>query len=79
VRMVLDTNILIAALITKGTPPDSLESSSLTGLHSGEAFPPGIGDAIRVAALRRWTRKEAESREQADCANLIDLWATIRI
>jgi hypothetical protein len=51
VRMVLDTNILIAALITKGTPPDSLESSSLTGLHSGEAFPPGIGDAIRVAAL----------------------------
>jgi putative PIN family toxin of toxin-antitoxin system len=31
VRIVLDTNVLIAALITKGTPPDSLYQAWLEG------------------------------------------------
>ena len=31
VRIVLDTNILIAALITKGTPPDRLYQAWLRG------------------------------------------------
>lgn len=31
VRVVLDTNILIGALITKGTPPDSLYRAWLRG------------------------------------------------
>jgi len=31
VRIVLDTNILIAALITKGTPPDQLYQAWLRG------------------------------------------------
>lgn len=30
-RIVLDTNILIAALITKGTPPDRLYQAWLRG------------------------------------------------
>ena len=31
VRIVLDTNILISALITKGTPPDNLYQAWLNG------------------------------------------------
>ena len=31
VRVVLDTNILISALITKGTPPDNLYQAWLNG------------------------------------------------
>jgi hypothetical protein len=31
VRIVLDTNILIAALITKGTPPDRLYQAWMRG------------------------------------------------
>ena len=35
-RVVLDTNILIGALITKGTPPDRLHQAWLRGADQGQ-------------------------------------------
>jgi len=63
VRVVLDTNILVSALITKGTPPDILYQAwlreeielvtSVTQLHE-------ISDVLSRKRLRKWIEpKEA--------------------
>ncbi len=56
-RIVLDTNILIAALITKGTPPDRLYQAWLRGeieLVTSTAQMAEIADVLARPRLKRY-------------------------
>lgn len=52
-RLILDTNILIAALITKGSPPDLLYEAWRDGRFSL------VTSDIQIDEIRRVTRREA--------------------
>ena len=52
-RVVLDTNILIDALITKGTPPDSLYQAWLRGTIGLVTSTTQVGQLADVLARRR--------------------------
>ena len=57
VRVVLDTNILIAALITKGTPPDRLYQAWLKGefeLVTSSAQTAEVADVLARSRLQRY-------------------------
>ena len=51
-RVVLDTNILVSALITKGTPPDILYQASLYGEFQIAITMAQIADVKDVIATR---------------------------
>ena len=52
-RVVLDTKILIGALITKGTPPDSLYQAWLRGTIELVTSTTQVGQLADVLARRR--------------------------
>ena len=64
-RILLDTNILIGALITKGTPPDELHRRWLRGefdLVTSAAQMAEIADVLARPRLQRFLRTdEAEA------------------
>ena len=56
-RIVLDTNILIGALITKGTPPDRLYQACLRGeieLVTSTAQIPEVADVLARPRLQKY-------------------------
>jgi len=76
VRIVLDTNILIAALITKGTPPDRLYQTWLKGeieLVTSTAQLAEVADVLARPRLQRYI----DADEAAAILENIDTRATI--
>jgi predicted nucleic acid-binding protein len=51
-RLILDTNILIAALITRGTPPDQLYKAWRDGQFTL------ITSELQIEEIRRVTRRD---------------------
>ncbi len=75
-RIVLDTNILIAALITKGTPPDRLYQTWLKGeieLVTSTAQLAEVADVLARPRLQRYI----DADEAAAILENIDTRATI--
>src|SRR3546814_10025603 len=66
VRVVLDTNILIAALITKGTPPDQLYQAWLRGqveVVTSVAQLREIAEVLARPRLQRYLDTDERSEE----------------
>jgi putative PIN family toxin of toxin-antitoxin system len=76
VRIVLDTNILIAALITKGTPPDRLYQTWLRGEIELVTSTAQLAEVAAVLARPR-LRKYLDAHEAAAFVENIDTRATI--
>jgi len=75
-RVVLDTNILIGALITKGTPPDSLYQAWLRGdieLVTSTAQMAEVAEVLARPRLQRYL----DADEAAAILENIDTRATI--
>ena len=76
VRIVLDTNILIAALITKGTPPDDLYQAWLKGEFELVTSTVQIAEVAEVLTRPR-LRKYLDADEAAAIVENIDTRAHI--
>jgi putative PIN family toxin of toxin-antitoxin system len=76
VRIVLDTNILIAALITKGTPPDQLYQAWLDGAFELVTSTAQLAETAIVLARPRLLRY-INADEAAVLVENIDTRATI--
>jgi len=76
VRIVLDTNILIAALITKGTPPDRLYEAWLEGVFELVTSTVQIAELATVLARPR-LEKYLDAEEAAALVENIDTRAFI--
>jgi putative PIN family toxin of toxin-antitoxin system len=76
VRIVLDTNILIAALITQGTPPDQLYRAWLRGEFELVTSAAQIAELADVLARPR-VQKYLDAHEASVIVENIDTRATI--
>jgi len=76
VRIVLDTNILIAALITKGTPPDGLYLAWLKGAFELVTSTAQLAEVAEVLARPRLQRY-IDADEAAAIVENIDTRALI--
>ena len=75
-RIVLDTNILIGALITKGTPPDSLYQAWLRGEIELVTSTAQLAEVADVLARPR-LQKYLDADEAAAILEIIDTRALI--
>lgn len=75
-RIVLDTNILVAALITKGTPPDQLYRAWLRGEFELVTSAAQIAEIAAVLARPR-LRKYLDADEAGAIVGNIDTRASI--
>lgn len=75
-RIFLDTNVLIAALITKGTPPDQLYQAWLQGQVEVVTSAVQLGEIATVLARSR-LQKYLDGDEAAAIVENLDTRATI--
>jgi putative PIN family toxin of toxin-antitoxin system len=85
VRVVLDTNVLVSALITKGTPPDSLYQAWDAGafeLLTSEAQMAELASVLRYDKLRVYVNRdevEALIETMGSVAHIVDSVPDIRL